>query len=192
MSFEIIFSAVIAIATSIVVNILSSMINKILKKKKYIKIKVNETEFSFDINNIEAAKRVVYENMNAPQVYISYSHNDIDKAKHISDFLIKHNIRVWFDENNINVGDAITDRIKMAINESSYYLILISKNTKMSKWLNYEINIMLQNESKSGINRIIPILVDDADLPKILEYRNFIEFNENRNDNLNILLEKVT
>lgn len=121
-----------------------------------------------------------------PKIFLSYSHKDQDTAKKIVNMLRKANLNVWFDENEIQVGDSFTDKIDQAIDKSNYILPIISNNSVKSKQLNREIGIAIKEKKK-----ILPILIENVNPPEqisSIKYANFgIDYNQGLNDLLKAL-----
>jgi len=103
-------------------------------------------------------------------VFISYSTKDKEFVDKLSLALLSKNIPVWRDIWQIDVGEYIDNSIKEAIQKSYYICLVISKNSLNSEWVQKEIEIALSRQSKENIeNFIIPIIIDDCELPDVLK-----------------------
>ena len=102
-----------------------------------------------------------------PTVFISYSFKDKEIASEIATFLAAENINVWFDVWKITLGDSTTEEIQRAL-ECTHFVVLISRNTKTSRFQKREFQSALACYIKKGTPKILPILLDDSEAPKLL------------------------
>jgi predicted nucleotide-binding protein len=72
------------------------------------------------------------------RVFISYSHEDLPYAAQIRDALYRSDFDVWMDKILIEMGQSISSAIMEGLNQSSYYVLLISKNSNSSEWVKRE------------------------------------------------------
>lgn len=104
--------------------------------------------------------------MQAPTVFISYSHEDERwknlLAKHLS-VLEKQNILDLWDDRRIQAGDDWINKIKHSLEKASVAVILISKNSLTSDFiLDLEIRKLLERHFSEGL-KIFPIIVSPCD-----------------------------
>ena len=70
-----------------------------------------------------------YNITNSSDIFLSYAKEDYNVAKKLHDDLSDNNIAIWFDENEILPGQHWKEEIANAINESTYFLVLLSSNS---------------------------------------------------------------
>lgn len=99
------------------------------------------------------------------KVFISYSHEDIKVVKQFAFQLSLRGFDIWMDEKNIAFGGAYTTAILNGIHESDYYLVFISQNSIKANWVGAEIDFALREKIEGKKLIIVPIKLDDADLP---------------------------
>lgn len=99
------------------------------------------------------------------KLFISYSHDDIIKVKRFALLLSLHGFDLWMDEKNISSGDNYTTKILSGIHESDAYLVFLSKSSVKSPWVNAEIDFALREKIERKRLTIIPILLEDVDIP---------------------------
>jgi hypothetical protein len=102
-----------------------------------------------------------------PAIFISYSSEDKEIASVIATWLAAENISVWFDEWKITLGESITEEIQKAL-ECTHFIVLISENTETSKFQKREFQSALASYIKKGTPKILPILLDDSEPPRLL------------------------
>jgi len=109
-------------------------------------------------------------------VFMIYSYNDKEKTNIIKTELIKNGVRVLTDDDVINIGDNINSVLKKYIERSSKIIIVLSKNTKNSDWINSELNAAI-----SAKKQIFPVKIENVDIPesiKNLKYADLSEIND--------------
>jgi hypothetical protein len=93
--------------------------------------------------------------------FLSYSHVDKRVARRIVRRLTAHGIRVWIDERELRVGATLTTSIRKQIHQSDVVLVIVSKDSEISKWVELEVEFA-RGEGKV----IIPIFIDAIEKPK--------------------------
>lgn len=92
------------------------------------------------------------------KIFFSYSWNDQPLASRIYEKLnSKREVVVWRDQVNGEPAIDIQKRIENEINQSDYFLLLDTSNSRRSNWVKYEISTFLKSKNKS---RLLPCLGD--------------------------------
>ena len=126
-----------------------------------------------------------------PKVFISFSNEDRELAKKITNRLIESNIQVVFDEYELRTGDSLIDQIKDTLTASNYILILISSNSINSKWINEEINSKKIQEFKTRDITTIPILLEDCEIPSHLNSFSIVDLSKDFELGLKNLIDRL-
>jgi hypothetical protein len=117
-------------------------------------------------------------------VFISYSTRDSFARDAIYKALMAHQIDVWLDKDKLRTGDTWTQKLELAVKNSDIFLLLVSPDSKASKWVLEELTVAQDTNKK-----IIPILVagtaDDA--PFGVKRLQFFDLREASEDKLNQL-----
>ena len=94
-------------------------------------------------------------------VFISYARKDFQEVNRLVLHLKERipEISIWFDITGIESGDEFEEKIVAAINNSSYVLFALSKNSISSKWTKDEV-VYANNMGK----KVIPVLLEGAHL----------------------------
>jgi len=104
------------------------------------------------------------------RVFISYSHEDKQIVKRISEDLRRQGVQAWLDEDLISPGEQWIDKLSEAFESSDAILVIMSRNTAESRWQTSEIALAVATQRKDPSKRIIPVLVDrQADVPFFLK-----------------------
>lgn len=107
------------------------------------------------------------------KVFISHCIEDSNRALWLANKLNATGLEVWIDHINIPPGSAIVDLINNAIESCEIFILIWSKHAKESKWVNIEWTTAITMNKT-----IIPILLDETQLPGVLRRLLYIEFFE--------------
>lgn len=124
-------------------------------------------------------------------LFISYSHKDSAFVSKLSAELKIMGMNVWLDEKAINVGDSVVSEIRKGIDNSKYFVIVVSKNSINSKWVERETDIATNIELKQGRIIVLPILLEGTILPWFLEGKLFADFRNSYAKGLSKLTEAL-
>ncbi|WP_018343898.1 TIR domain-containing protein [Cytophaga aurantiaca] len=121
------------------------------------------------------------------KVFISYSHEDKKFVEWLKNNLKDLGLDIWFDQQEINLGDSIKNKITTGIQSSSTFIVVLSNSSKNSSWVKYELNsALLLNAINKGV-KIIPIKIDDSEVPSDLAGYLYADFSTNREQGLELL-----
>jgi len=98
------------------------------------------------------------------KIFISYSRKDRRAARQLAQLIHGSPHQVWIDESGIDPGEGFPEKIIQSINYSDYFMLLWSKNSKESRWVEREWNHAYKESKK-----ILPLLLDNTPLPMALE-----------------------
>ncbi|MCP4327475.1 MAG: toll/interleukin-1 receptor domain-containing protein [Alphaproteobacteria bacterium] len=112
------------------------------------------------------------------RVFISHNRSDRSQAHKIGKELLKAGHEIWLDSWEILPGDSLIEKISDGIIESSYLLVLLSKNSVQSPWVKKELEVALNRQLKDKGIKVIPCLLEDCDIPVFLEPIKYADFRE--------------
>jgi len=121
-------------------------------------------------------------------VFISHSSNDKHHALSLAIDLVDVGHRPWLDEWDIRAGESIPTEIGSGIEASDYVLVLLSRNSVESHWVEREWQAKYWKEVKEGKTFVIPVLIDDCTIPTLLQTKKYADFRRNYNTGLETLL----
>lgn len=116
--------------------------------------------------------------MNSAQVFISYSSADRTFAELLQTDLVSIGLSVWKDDKDINPGEFVSGKIEQAIDTSDFFFLILSTNSISSTWVNWEYRLALNSQLEKGKPRVIPIRLNNVELPlslRHIQYADFIE-----------------
>ena len=124
-------------------------------------------------------------------VFISYSHSDGFIVNKLAAHLVKHNANVWVDTWELNVGDSILNRVQDAIQESSALLVILSKASVESEWCKKELSAGLMRELDEKRVVVLPVLVEDCEIPLFLREKMYADLRGDFNKGLHSILDAI-
>ena len=94
--------------------------------------------------------------------FISYSTKDQEFADRIYSDLQAKGIRCWFAEHDLPIGGKLLDEIDAGIRLRDKVLLILSKQSIDSEWVEDEVKIAFEEERGRGQAVLFPIRLDDA------------------------------
>jgi len=88
------------------------------------------------------------------------SHASIDKAEIVNPLVQKlkeNGFKVWFDEEQIGIGDSISKQIENGLLNSKFVIVVLTKNFGNKKWASNELRTVFSLEDEKN-NRILPLV----------------------------------
>lgn len=111
-------------------------------------------------------------------VFISYAQPDQAVASQLVGSLNRKGVNVWFDAKEILVGDNILERIQSGLRSADYLVVLLSKNSQGSVWVQQEISSAYSRFGDEAEAAIIPVRIDDSPPPAVLQNIRYITLEE--------------
>ena len=121
---------------------------------------------------------IVSQKLSNKKVFLSHSSFDKEIVVSVALDLKEKGIDTWLDAFDILPGESIIDKINIGLNECDYILVFISKNSNASNWVKKEWETILWDEINSNKVKVIPIKLDDSEVPKILQTKKYIDFSK--------------
>jgi uncharacterized protein YjbI with pentapeptide repeats len=98
----------------------------------------------------------------SPSCFISYSSKDEVFAKRIYNDLQDSGVRCWFAPHDLRIGDKTLDAVDDAIRVRDKLIVILSKNSIGSQWVEDEVNTAFEEERRRRQTVLFPIRLDDA------------------------------
>ena len=106
-------------------------------------------------------------------VFISHSVADADVVRKIASVLAERGFRPWVADVELLPGDDIGQMISEGLSASDAFIVLVSSSSLESRWVQLEIDSAVIREAEKK-TLVIPILLDDAELPTYLQNRFYL------------------
>jgi hypothetical protein len=125
---------------------------------------------------------------------IFISHSSLDKifAKKLSKDLISFSHEPWLDEWEIKVGECIPTKIETGLKNCDYILVILSKNSIKSSWVEREWKAKYWEEANKGKINILPVLIEDCEIPILLQTKKYADFRTNYQVGIVTLINSIT
>ena len=109
-------------------------------------------------------------------VFLCHSSKDKPFVRSLASRLTAKGIKVWLDEAEINIGDSLSEKIGSAINEMSFFVIILSNNSISSQWVKRELQATVQKELAEKRVVILPLMLHKVDIPTFLRDKKYADF----------------
>jgi len=119
---------------------------------------------------IEYARALVKKPFDYYTCFISYSSKDEEFTKRLYNDLQGAGVRCWFAPKDMDIGDEIQYRINESIRIYDKLLLILSKHSVNSTWVEYEIKRALNKEPAGVQNVLYPVRLDKAILTCEMEW----------------------
>lgn len=121
-------------------------------------------------------------------VFLSHSHLDKVIARQIYLELTRHSFVCWFDEAELSPGDSLIQKIEAAIDSVDYLVVLLSRASIASPWVQKELRSVLVEEIAGGRIRVIPVQIEDCDVPRFLKDKLYLDLRDDFTNQINELI----
>ena len=179
---------------------LSSLVKK--TEEKIRQIRNTEKEYNALLakwERLREQKAILQEKMislkrqvaaDAPKVFMSYAHEDVEAAKSLYNNLKRHGIQPWLDKIDLIVGSVWEQEITITIGKADFVVICISKRSITKRgFVQREIKLAIDTyqELPAGEVFLMPVRLEDCIVPGELSRFHYCDlFTEN---GLKLLIE---
>ena len=125
------------------------------------------------------------------KVFISHSSKDKHFVNTLATDLHNCGIEPWVDEWKIRVGESIPTKIGNGIKESDFVILVLSKSSTRSKWVEAEWQAKYWHEIQKGRVALLPILLEDCEVPELLKTKKYADFTEGYYEGLTRVLDAI-
>jgi len=125
------------------------------------------------------------------KIFISHSLADQVFSRILAEDLKKNGHQPWLDEWNIKVGDCILTEIESGISDSDYIVIVLSKNSVNSGWVDREWKTKYWHEINKQKKYLLPVLIENCEIPELLKTKKYADFREGYPKAFNELLSSI-
>ncbi|WP_439380848.1 toll/interleukin-1 receptor domain-containing protein [Amycolatopsis lexingtonensis] len=111
-------------------------------------------------------------------IFISHSSSNKSFVKRLAMDLAQRGFEVWYDEWRLDIGARLTETIRASVGASSFVLVAMSAEMLASDWVKREIEQALEIEQAEKRDIILPVRLDDSELPASLANRLYADFSQ--------------
>ncbi|NWA31504.1 MULTISPECIES: toll/interleukin-1 receptor domain-containing protein [unclassified Pseudomonas] len=115
--------------------------------------------------------------MDAPKVFVSHASEDkLGFVMPFAERLISNGIDAWVDKWEIKVGDSLVKKIfEEGLGAAQAVIVVLSKHSVNKPWVREELDLAVVNKISEG-TRIIPVVLDDCEVPQALKSTKWVSF----------------
>lgn len=124
-------------------------------------------------------------------VFISYSHADKNFVDKLAAHLTLSKVHAWVDRWELHVGDSLITKIQQVIQEASALIVVLSHASVQSEWCQKELSVGLVRELEEKRVVVLPLLLEDCQIPMFLRDKLYADFRTNYDAGLRQVLEAV-
>ncbi|MCE5232730.1 MAG: toll/interleukin-1 receptor domain-containing protein [Mizugakiibacter sp.] len=122
------------------------------------------------------------------KVFISHSSKDKQFATWLSVDLANRGHQPWLDEWKIKAGQSIVKAIANGLDDCDFVIVVLSENSVQSRWVEREWHEKCWDEVSSGRISVIPVLLEECEIPRFLKTKKYADFTGSFNDGLEDVL----
>lgn len=124
-------------------------------------------------------------------IFVSYSHADKEFARKLAAQLVQHKAHIWIDEWEMHVGDSLIEKVQGAIQGATALLVLLSRHSVDSEWCKKELSAGLIRELEEKRVVVLPVLIEDCQIPMFLRDKVYADFRTDFDAGLNAVLDGI-
>ncbi|MGP1347246.1 MAG: toll/interleukin-1 receptor domain-containing protein [Phycisphaerales bacterium] len=109
-------------------------------------------------------------------IFISHSSHDKQFANQLASDLEQCGHAVWLDDREIRVGQSIPKKVSEGLQQCEVVIVVFSEASTTSGWVATEWESRLDDDIKSSGSVILPIVIDDCEIPQILRSKKYADF----------------
>ena len=94
--------------------------------------------------------------------FISYASKDQVFAERLHADLQNKGVRCWFAPEDMKIGDRLRPRIDETIRVYDKLLLILSKTSVASQWVEQEVETALARERQQGMTVLFPVRIDNT------------------------------
>ena len=110
------------------------------------------------------------------RIFLSYTSKDKSFVRRLATSLKKLDHEVWLDEWEVRVGDSIVTKVEGAIERADFVVVVLSKNSTKSKWVETEWQSKYWDEIAKRKVMVLPVVVDNCSIPVLLRPKKYADF----------------
>jgi hypothetical protein len=123
------------------------------------------------------------------RIFLSYVSADEAFAERLATDLDTYAVSIFYAKWNIKVGDSIVDKINQGLSSYDNIIVILSRESVRSEWVKRELNSSLMRQLQDRAIRILPVLMEDCDIPPLLADIKYADFRLDYNKGFTSLLD---
>lgn len=116
-----------------------------------------------------------------PKVFVSHAGEDREFTQDLATKLRASGVNAWLDVWEILPGDSLIDKIfEEGLKDAKGVIVILSRASVDKKWVREELNAAMVKKI-NGLTKLIPVVLDDCEIPEALHSTVWIRINDPRN-----------
>lgn len=111
-------------------------------------------------------------------IFLAHSHKDKTFVNELASDLRRSGYYVWTDDAEIKIGDSLIQKIREGIDRVAYVGVVLSIDSINSEWVKKELDIAMNQEIEGRRVKVLPLLLDDVELPGFLIGKKYADFRD--------------
>lgn len=111
-------------------------------------------------------------------IFVSHASQDKRIASRVAMGLKAFEYDTWYDDWELLAGDSIIERIEAAISKTDVLLVLLSRSSVESKWIQRELSAGLARRLSGKGVMVIPVVVEDCEIPDMLAGTKYVDLRD--------------
>lgn len=126
-------------------------------------------------------------------VFLSHNHADKSFVRKLAKDLEAHGVKCWLDEAEMSVGDSLIKKIREGIDNSEYFIVVLSPNSIKAPWVENELDVAMNLQIAGKGIKVLPLMLKDCELPGFLLGKLYGDFQKEENyiDSFRALLKSI-
>ncbi len=126
-------------------------------------------------------------------IFLCHSHADKSFVDKLAKDLRRSGYYVWADDAEIKIGDSLIQKIREGIDKVAYVGVIISHSSINSEWVRKELDIAMNQEIEGRKVKVLPLLLENVELPGFLKGKRYADFRDKRlyNKSLNEIKKRL-
>jgi hypothetical protein len=118
------------------------------------------------------------------KVFLCHATLDKPFVRKLARDLKQAGTEVWLDEAEIRVGQSLRLAIERGIETADFFVIVLSAAALTRPWVQRELSAAYALEASRGIDVIMPVLLEQTEIPLFLRDKKFADFTQSYEDGL--------
>jgi hypothetical protein len=116
--------------------------------------------------------------------FLSHAHADKVVVDRVHGWLASAGLKLWYDALHLSAGAKIATELGQAIPQCRSAIIVMSRASVASGWVEDEWNLASVERNRSGMRkfRIIPLRIEDCEVPRFLEATKWVDMVDRLDD----------
>ena len=112
------------------------------------------------------------------KLFVCHASEDKAFVTKLVKVLDKYSDHVWYDTREVLVGDSITRKVGEGLTDADYLIIVLSNISVTKPWVSRELGYALNKDLSDNDFTIIPVVIDDCEVPALIKDIRYADFRE--------------